>query len=195
MKYLIIAAIALSGAASAQTKKTTKKENKQTESRETETRTESRSSETRSSGGTSFERQYGLAGCGLGSVVMGKHGGQVSAATTNGTLGNQTFAITAGTLNCLDPKTAEVASRMDQFIIVNHSQLQGDIARGNGESITAISSIMGCSQSASEIGQSLKANYSTLFSAEKYTNEITDGIINVILSNPELSSKCNKLAV
>lgn len=183
MKYLIIAAIVLSGAASAQTKKSSAKK------AETETRTESRSEK------KSFERQYGLAGCGLGSVVMGKHGGQVSAATTNGTSFNQTFAISAGSLNCLDPKTAEVASRMDQFIIVNHSQLQGDIARGNGESISAISSIMGCSQSASEIGQSLKANYSTLFSAEKYTNEITDGIINVILSNPELSSKCNKLAV
>lgn len=141
----------------------------------------------------SFERQYGLAGCGLGSVVMGKHGGQVSAATTNGTLWNQTFAISAGTLNCVDSNSSEVASRMDQFIIVNRSQVQGDIAKGNGETISALSSYMGCSQSSDEIGKSLKANYSEIFKANLPANEVTDGIINVILSNPELSSKCNKL--
>jgi hypothetical protein len=140
-----------------------------------------------------FERQYGLAGCGLGSVVMGKHGGQVSAATTNGTSFNQIFGISAGTLNCLDTATAEVANRMDQFIDVNHSQLQGDIAKGNGETISAISSYMGCSQSSNAIGQSLKSNYSTIFSKANATGDITDTIINVILSNPELSSKCVKI--
>lgn len=141
----------------------------------------------------SFQRQYGLAGCGLGSVVMGKNGGQVSAATTNGTSFNQTFAISAGSLNCLDTATAEVASRMDQFIIVNHSQLQGDIAKGNGETISAISSYLGCAQSSKEIGQSLKANYSTIFTKAKTANDITDSIINVILNNPELSDRCNKI--
>jgi hypothetical protein len=140
-----------------------------------------------------FERQYGMAGCGLGSVVMGKHGGQVSAATTNGTSFNQTFAISAGSLNCLDTATAEVASRMDQFILVNHSQLQGDVAKGNGETISAISSYMGCEQSSKEIGESLKSNYSTIFVKGNAANEITDSIINVILNNPELSGKCNKI--
>lgn len=140
-----------------------------------------------------FSRQYGLAGCGLGSVVIGKHGMQTSAATTNNTLSNQMFGISAGTLNCLDAASAEVANRMDQFIIVNHSQVQGDIAKGNGETISAISSYLGCSESSSEIGQSLKANYSEIFKKGNVTNDITDGIINVILSNPTLSSKCNKI--
>lgn len=140
-----------------------------------------------------FERKYGLAGCGLGSVVMGKNGGQISAATTNGTSFNQTFAISAGTLNCLDSQSSEVASRMDQFIIVNHSQVQGDIAKGNGETITALSSYMGCSVSSKEIGESLKSNYSIIFSKENKANDITDRIINVILNNPELSTKCSKL--
>ena len=140
-----------------------------------------------------FSRQYGLAGCGLGSVVIGKHGMQTSAATTNNTFSNQMFGISAGTLNCLDAASAEVANRMDQFIIVNHSQVQGDIAKGNGETISAISSYLGCSESSSEIGQTLKENYSTIFKKGNVTNDITDGIINTILSNPTLSSKCNKI--
>lgn len=192
MKYIIaILALALTvTSASAQTKKSTKKTTTTTTASEPEATEEVKP--TRAAKSSKFERQYGMAGCGLGSVVMGKQGGQVSAATTNGTLSNQTFGITAGTLNCLDSATAEVAQRMDQFIIVNQSQLQGDIARGNGETISALSSFLGCSQASGEIGQSLKANYSTIFST-KYANEITDSIINVILSNPELSTKCQNI--
>lgn len=185
MKYLILIALTMSSvamAAEAKKKKTTTKTETTEEVAQPAQRTQS-----------SFKRNYGLAGCGLGSVVMGKHGGQVSAATTNGTSYNQTFAISSGTLNCLDGATAEVANRMDQFIIVNHSQVQGDIARGNGETISALSSYMGCAQSSKEIGESLKSNYSTIFTKNGKTNDITDSIINVILSNPELSGKCNKL--
>ena len=143
-----------------------------------------------------FVRPYGLAGCGLGSVVMGKQGLQISAATTNGTSFNQMFGITAGTLNCVDSPSAEVASRMDQFILVNRSQLQGDIARGNGETILALGSYMGCSHSSQLIGAQLKANYSNIFDtnqSEIKANEITDGIISVILDSPELAQQCNNL--
>ncbi len=44
---------------------------------------------------------YGVAGCGLGSMVFGNQEGgiQVIAATLNGT-GIQTFGITSGTSNC-----------------------------------------------------------------------------------------------
>lgn len=140
-----------------------------------------------------FTRHYGMAGCGLGSVVMGKEGGQVSAGTTNGTSFNQTFGISAGTLNCVDSPSAEVAGRLDHFILVNRSQIQGDIARGNGETIMALGSYMGCTDSSKQIGAQLKANYSDIFNEKVQTNEITDSIISVILSSPELSHQCNKL--
>lgn len=144
----------------------------------------------------SFSRSYGLAGCGLGSVLMGKQGLQISAATTNGTSFNQMFGISAGTLNCVDSPSAEVASRMDQFILVNRSQIQGDIARGNGETILALGNYMGCSNSSQLIGSELKANYSNIFNTEKNVitpNEITDGIISVILNSPKLAQECNNL--
>ncbi|MCB9072358.1 MAG: DUF3015 family protein [Bdellovibrionaceae bacterium] len=48
------------------------------------------------------KKGYGLAGCGLGSVLFGaKPGGvQILAYTTNGSAGNQLFGITFGSLNC-----------------------------------------------------------------------------------------------
>ncbi|MFN7453535.1 MAG: DUF3015 family protein, partial [Pseudobdellovibrionaceae bacterium] len=46
-------------------------------------------------------KSYGDAGCGLGSVIFGNEKGfsQIFAATTNGTVGNQTFGISSGTSN------------------------------------------------------------------------------------------------
>ena len=140
-----------------------------------------------------FVRPYGLAGCGLGSMVMGKNGMQISAATTNGTSWNQTFGISTGTLNCVDNPTSQVAGRMDQFILVNRSQLQGDVARGNGETIAAIGSFMGCPQSNEKIGTLLKANYNEIFKSEQPANELTDSILTTVIQNPELLKECRNL--
>lgn len=137
-----------------------------------------------------FTREYGMAGCGLGSVVMGRSGSQLLAGTTNNVVGDQTFGITFGTSNCIDSASSEVAGRMDQFILVNRSQVQGDIARGQGETISALSTYMGCS---SNIGPALKANYSTIFNGDVKANEITDSVISTILANPELAKTCNTL--
>jgi hypothetical protein len=145
----------------------------------------------KSGGKAGFTREYGLAGCGAGSVLMGKRGAQIFAGTTNGTAFNQMFGITSGTLNCVDSASAEVASRIDQFILVNRSQLQGDIARGQGETISALGTYMGCSSG--KIGPALKASYSQIFSGDVRANEISDSIISVIMSNPELSQECQNL--
>lgn len=140
----------------------------------------------------SFEREYGMAGCGLGSVLVGKHGTQTSASTTNGSSSNQMIGISVGTLNCVDSPTSEVASRMDQFILVNRVQLQSDVARGNGETLAVLGQFMGCSQ-ATNIGAELKSKYNEIFVNNKQPNEITDSVISVILSNPQLAADCSHL--
>ncbi len=141
---------------------------------------------------SSFQRPYGIAGCGLGSVIVGKQGGQIFASTTNGTSFNQMFGISAGTLNCVDTPSAEVASRIDQFILVNRTQVQMDVARGSGETVSAIGAYMGCSADAN-VGAALKANYSDIFKKGYQPNEITDGILSVILDNKDLASGCKNL--
>lgn len=105
---------------------------------------------------------YGAAGCGLGSIVLGDQKGfmQVFASTTNGTSGSQTFGITSGTSNCGGGgKTAT------QFIEVNKTSLKNDIAKGNGETLSALSEIYGCQNSAN-FGQTLKSNYKSIFTTQ-----------------------------
>lgn len=136
-----------------------------------------------------YSRPYGMAGCGLGSVVMDKRSSQVLVATTNGTSGNQTFAITTGTLNCLDDASSQVADKMDKYIQINKTQLAGDAAKGNGETIVALSEVMGC-QSSQNLGSALKANYRDVFTNDT-TNEVTDSIITVIQKDSQLSQECS----
>lgn len=102
----------------------------------------------------------GAAGCGLGNMAMGSTGSQVSAATTNAT-GMQVFGITTGTSNC---GTGVFNSQMDVFVESNKVALSNDAARGEGETIAALSSMMGCQDSA-VVGSKLKANYAQIFKA------------------------------
>src|SRR5262245_53055913 len=87
------------------------------------------------------ESGYGTAGCGLGSILFGSKPGivQVLAATTNGSSGNQTFGITTGTSNCED--TASSAQSTKAFVQANREAVSKDIARGQGETISSLSTL------------------------------------------------------
>src|SRR6185312_1180091 len=103
---------------------------------------------------------YGMAGCGLGSIVFGDQGGmvQIFAATTNGTSGNQTFGISSGTLNCGE---SSHSAKAEQFIQINKVAIENDMARGQGESLTALSQVMECSNA--NFSGDLKNNYRQMF--------------------------------
>jgi len=90
---------------------------------------------------------FGTAGCGLGSMLFGKQPGmiQVLAATTNGSFGTQTFGITSGTSNCTDMSSGPGSAKA--FIETNREALAKDIARGQGETISSLSSLAGCQNS------------------------------------------------
>lgn len=110
-------------------------------------------------------KNYGMAGCGLGSLVLGKSGNQVLAATTNGTVGNQTFGITTGTLNCTDDGVAMSDREQELFTEANFEILKQEIAQGQGENIYALASLMGCDESQSQVfSSSLQARGSDIVS-------------------------------
>lgn len=138
----------------------------------------------------SFSREYGMAGCGLGAVVVGKRGGQIFAATTNGTLSNQLFGITFGTLNCVDGPNNEVAQNMDKFIVTNRAALSADVAKGDGETLSALTQVMGCNVQSHEMGRVLKANYNQIFVNDAQPNIVTDSIISVIMDS-QVASQCH----
>ena len=135
-------------------------------------------------GGAPVSRKYGMAGCGLGSVVMGKHGGQISAATTNQTIFyNQFFALTFGTLNCEDEVTHSALSKIDNFVAVNKVALAGDIARGEGETLHSLSAMMDCGDSV-RFATTMQHNFGRIYPNERVqTMDVTDTLVNVANEN------------
>ena len=139
-----------------------------------------------------YSRPYGMAGCGLGHYVVGKNGSQILSSTTNGTLGNQTFGITFGTLDCEDSqKLAGTASRLDNFITANKVALASDAAKGEGETVSVLAKIMNCSDSA-KLGSSLQNNFGTIFNRYDLTaNEISDHVLSMVIADQALAQQCN----
>jgi hypothetical protein len=132
---------------------------------------------------------YGMAGCGLGSMAFGHDNGktQILAATTNGTFGSQTFGITSGTSNCVDSGATASA----HYIAVNQESLKKDIARGEGESLNGLSQILRCSNTTA-LNTTLQHNYSSIFpSYNVKSEEINANIHALIRSNNELKTSCH----
>lgn len=130
---------------------------------------------------------YGMAGCGLGSMAFGNDNGkiQILAATLNGT-GVQTFGITTGTSNCVD--SGATASAM--YIAVNQESLKKDIARGEGESLNGLSQVLKC-EDASKLNMTLQQNYSSIFTSSNVKSEEVNANIQALIhSNKELSGTC-----
>jgi hypothetical protein len=134
--------------------------------------------------------KYGVAGCGLGSLAFGDQKGmvQVFAATTNGTLGNQTFGITSGTSNC---GSGMVASGTKNFVEANREALAKDISRGQGEAIGALTVINLCEDS-SKVGAALQKNFQQIFPNDQASSEaVTEAILRTLHSDPSVG--CGKV--
>lgn len=132
---------------------------------------------------------YGLAGCGLGSMLFGpKEGGiQIVAATTNGTSYNQLFGITFGTLNC---EFTEAGVQAAVYLENNREVMAKEAARGEGETLVGLANILKCSDQA-VFNQNVKTNFEKIFvdSSNAYNN--VKSIYEVINNDQSLKSSCN----
>lgn len=129
---------------------------------------------------------YGQSGCGLGSLIIKKNNFlQIFAATTNGTFGNQTFAISTGTSNC-DGWNGDGKSAIS-FVETNRQAVAKDISRGQGETIASLTAIGGCS-SADAVGASLQKNYSKIFPSSQVSDtEAGQNLVKVLQSDASLA--------
>ena len=141
------------------------------------------------------EKTYGLAGCGLGSIVMGPHGNQVFAGTTNGTSLNQAFGISSDTLNC-DAKggAAYIKKSRENFVAVNYSFLELEMATGKGKRLESFAKLMGCPMEASFVGMAQK-NHSLFFGVPKNKpGEFVKRVQREIKNDLVLSQSCSSQA-
>lgn len=129
--------------------------------------------------------RVGPGGCGIGSIIMGKDS-QVLAASSN-MVGGQTFGILFGTSNC---KEVSADAAVVEFVETNKSALASDAARGQGETVKALSTLLGCSNSKA-LGSALKENYVEIF-AEKKDDPvaITHEIRETVESSRLLARSC-----
>ena len=136
---------------------------------------------------------YGMAGCGLGSELLKDDSTvtQVFAGTTNATFGNQTFAISSGTSNCMTPSQKTAYNAQQNFITDNYGLLTKEIAQGGGETLKAFSNTFGCQKEIyGKFATQLQNSYSKIFanhSSESALHEIQ----NEIKSNPQLLKSCS----
>jgi len=122
-------------------------------------------------------------GCGLGSVVIKDPNSTVlysSAATSNGTSGNQTFGITSGTSNCDQPKSFVSNDKLNQFVNENMDELAMDISAGEGEILSTVAKLMNVENS-EVFAAKLQANFSEIYSNDNVTSaQVIDSIASYI---------------
>lgn len=136
------------------------------------------------------QRKYGLAGCGLGSIVQGPHAGQISAATTNGTSFSNLGGITSGTSNCEPDDKATVSMGQEQFMSRNFVALSKEVAQGDGETLRAFAQTLGCSPEAYPgVASQLQKSFEVIFASPGAVSAL-ETAKSEVRKNPSLAAAC-----
>jgi hypothetical protein len=147
-------------------------------------------------GSTARAQGYGMAGCGLGSALFGKDNSktmQVLAATTNGTVGSQTFGITSGTLNCVEGGVVKAEREQAAFAEVNFQDLKRNMAMGGGEFLASFSTLLGCEESAKPaFFKMTQQQYSAIVPSDSISPVAMVGAVKAqIKAVPALATACS----
>ena len=147
-------------------------------------------------GSTARAQGYGMAGCGLGSLLFGKDNSklmQILAATTNGTLGNQTFGITSGTLNCIEGGVVKAEREQAAFAEINFRDLKRNMAMGGGEFLSSFSTLLGCEESAKPVFFKMTQQQYSSIVASDATSPIAmvAAVKTQIRTTPALATACS----
>lgn len=123
------------------------------------------------SGSSVFAAQYGMAGCGLGAMAFKDQPGkiQIVAATLNNLISPQTFAISSGTSNCYEGGSDEVATEV--YIENNQTTLEKDIARGSGETLNGLLTMLDCPVDG-KVQTELKGRYGYIYQDQNNLKQI-----------------------
>lgn len=125
-------------------------------------------------------------GCGLGQMVFKgnkKVVHQVLAATTNGLVGNQTFGITSGTSGCTNDGMVKNDQKVKVFASINFESLSQDMARGQGEYLASLATLMGVPAERQAAFSALtQTHYTTLFTSKDTTSTEMLVALNHVMS-------------
>ncbi len=133
-----------------------------------------------------------IGSCGWGSKLFDGQSGiapQVLAVTTNGTSGNQTFAITSGTSGCTQDGTVSSSWQTAMFIDGNKEALARDAASGQGETLDALAALIGVAeQDKVAFARTTQENFASIFTgADASAESIRVSLRDVIAADAGLS--------
>ena len=133
-----------------------------------------------------------VGSCGWGSKVFTGQRGvapQVLAATTNGTSGNQTFAITSGTSGCSQDGAVSSNWKTAMYIDGNKSKLAQDMSKGSGESLESLAQLIGV-KDADKVAfyRATKENFAQIFVSDQASaDQIAAGLKQVLAADSSLA--------
>ena len=136
---------------------------------------------------------YGMAGCGLGSMIWGKKRGQIFAVTSNGVSSGQMFAITFGTSNC-DAKSPSDSATLQRsrelFVAVNYAFLELEMASGQGKRLESFAGLMGCPMGSAFANMAQKNHPHFFGVSQRKPGKFVERVQNKIKSDAALSASC-----
>lgn len=133
------------------------------------------------------------AGCGLGSMVMGKNSkvSQILAITTNGTFSNQLLGVISGTSGCSASAIVKYKAEAIKVAETNFESLKMDMARGEGEALSSIGSIFGChSKSLQQFSKFSQKNFSEIVSPQSTPTQVIESLDSKLRNDAQLNSLC-----
>jgi len=137
-----------------------------------------------------FAAADGGPGCGLGSMVFKGQSGvapHVLAATTNATLGNQTFGMTTGTLGC--NANQPITSMASIFVDENMETVARDMSRGSGEHIETLATLMKIEGTDRDLfKQTVQARFDKIFTRDDITSsEVLSNLTSIMEQDAALA--------
>jgi len=111
-------------------------------------------------------------GCGLGAQIFTEKSilQQVLAATTNGTVSNQLFGISTGTLGCTNNGKFASNEHATLFANLNFDNLSQEMAQGGGEHLASLATILGVpAEQQAEFFALTQEKYATLIQSGETT--------------------------
>jgi hypothetical protein len=146
-------------------------------------------------GSRAYSTPFGLAGCGLGSIIIDSKDkkSQIAASLINTYIGFVSSAITSGTSNCnYNNNTAMTEQKV--YVTANLRTLEKEAASGNGPHLSALAELFGCesSETKAAFGVFNKDDFSNLYNSDD-PEKVWENLKNRGKSS-NVASKCSGLS-
>lgn len=147
-------------------------------------------------GGRYLTSTYGMAGCGLGSMVFkeNQRSQQWLASIINEVIIPQSLPITTGTSNCFDVDEELSQAEQEVFIDTNFHTLKTDVVRGDGETLRAYADLVGCYKDDlyDTFASLSQGQYGFIFS-DSLPQSVAERFRNSLKRSRALKTRCDRL--